>query len=657
MGTHRAAAPGHDRASFAARWHVPHLEHGSLLRALFLAFLATMLLPAVIGGPGGAVAQEQERAVEWARFDVTLDLRQDGSFHIQERQEVDFRSGPFSGGFRDVPLARIEDVNNIEVSEEAGGVRTPYTYETAVRFDEEPNTYTWRKTSTQLRIEWGFAPTRNQVRTFFVEYDVAGGMRSYLDLDRRVQEIWWTPVGSELTEVAPVRESTMTVRLPLPIPVRFTSTDPRDAAGWGGETVLSRIDIEATPTAADAAEFNREQQVWTWSASDSSAGDSFETFLQFPAFVRAGPPAWQAADDKRRRNEFAREERGAFLNVVFIGVGLLVAVGGGLGTYGLWYSRGRDPHTGLVADFLTAPPDDLPPGAAGTLLDERADEQDIVATMVDLGHRGLIKIDESETTGVFGLGGSRDFNLTLLADTPVVAPFEEELLQAFFGRGLKEGATARLSEVKGRFTSLMPAIRDDLYAEVVRRGYFARSPEATRDAWRTGGRIAVVVAIVAGVVGVGAFADVAGFIWFPVIVLVGLALLVVVMSGSLPRKTEAGAEAAARWRAFRKYLDDIEKYEKLDEAQAIFDRYLPYAIAFGLERSWVEKFAGVQTPTPAWYGGGGFAGGGGYGGAGWGDVGPDLSPRRRRGRRGSTVIMPGGGWGSGGQGGGGGDFD
>ena len=48
----------------------------------------------------------------------------------------------------------------------------------------------------------------------------------------------------------------------------------------------------------------------------------------------------------------------------------------------------------------------------------------------------------------------------------------------------------------------------------------------------------------------------------------------------MPRKTEAGAEAAAKWKAFRRYLDDIEKYENLNESREIFDRYLPFTVAF-----------------------------------------------------------------------------
>ena len=104
----------------------------------------------------------------------------------------------------------------------------------------------------------------------------------------------------------------------------------------------------------------------------------------------------------------------------------------------------------------------------------------------------------------------------------------------------------------------------------------------------------------------------------------------------MPRKTPAGAEAAAKWRAFRNYLASIERYEKLDEAQGIFDRYLPYAIAFGLESSWVDKFSRVPTASPGWYGDDVTPSPGPFAGRGY--PGPWYGPYG-----GGTVIIPGGG--------------
>ena len=39
----------------------------------------------------------------------------------------------------------------------------------------------------------------------------------------------------------------------------------------------------------------------------------------------------------------------------------------------MWHTRGRDVAVPLVADYLSEPPDDLPAGVVGTLVDEQAD--------------------------------------------------------------------------------------------------------------------------------------------------------------------------------------------------------------------------------------------------------------------------------------------
>ncbi len=596
---------------------MPDFGWAGFWRIVLLVGLATLLFPSLVGGPRSVAAQD--RSVEWSRFDVTLDLQTDGSYHVTERQEVDFQGGPFSGGFRDVPLARIDDINNVTVSEKTPTGVTPYTFDTLGAYDETPRTYTYRKTNSQLHIEWGFPRTVSEVRTFLVEYDVIGALRVYLNNDPPNEQIWWTAVGTELTSVAPVRESTLTMRLPIALPIDQTMTS-------GGE-----------PT-----EHTRDGRVWTWTSKDLTDGDSFEARLQFPPLIAANPPSWQEADDTRRQNEEKRAENGAFLNIVFIGLGLVLAVGGGLGTYGLWYARGRDPYTGAVADFIPNPPDDLPPGAAGTLLDERADQRDIVATLVDLGKRGVIKIDEQAQEGIFGFGGGPDYALTLLTPDAPVARFEGELLRALFSAKSTAGQQTTLSAAKSKFDTAVPTIRTYLYDELVQRGHFPRSPEATRKSWKTAGIVALILSIVVGCIGASLIADLAPFVWVPVVAAVILGAVLMLVSNAMPRKSDVGAETAAKWRAFRKYLEDIEKYEKLDEARDIFDRYLPYAVAFGVEESWVQKFASVRTPTPGWYGETGSFGGGGLtdvftGGA---------YSRRRRGFGGGTVILPGGGWGN-----------
>ena len=74
-----------------------------------------------------------------------------------------------------------------------------------------------------------------------------------------------------------------------------------------------------------------------------------------------------------------------------------------------WYRRGRDAPVGLIADYLPEPPSDLPAGMVGTLVDERADLQDVIATLLDLAKRGLLEIEEEQKSGFLGIGSSSDF--------------------------------------------------------------------------------------------------------------------------------------------------------------------------------------------------------------------------------------------------------
>ena len=178
-----------------------------------------------------------------------------------------------------------------------------------------------------------------------------------------------------------------------------------------------------------------------------------------------------------------------------------------MGVLATWWTRGRDPEVGPAAEFIPDPPDNLPPGVIGALLDEQVDQRDIVATLVDLGQRGVLRIDRTEGDGIFGRGG--DFTLTALQDEPKAALFERELLEALFGSKVKSGEQVSLSEVKGRFAAAQPQIQRHLYDELVERGYFTTSPERTRGRWKSIGMFALIVAIIGGCMAIRSLADIA----------------------------------------------------------------------------------------------------------------------------------------------------
>jgi uncharacterized membrane protein len=260
----------------------------------------------------------------------------------------------------------------------------------------------------------------------------------------------------------------------------------------------------------------------------------------------------------------------------------------------MWYVFGRDPSVGLMADQVSSLPANTPPGIVGTLVDEKADLQDILATMIDLARRGYMTITEEKGTGILS---SRDF-VYRLTDKPAgdLRPFEQLLLREIFG-GLTE---RRLSSLKNKFYTSLPKLQNALYAELVKEGFFSNSPQAVRQQYGCLG-IALIVLAIGGAIGAASIlSNYVDTFYCPFIGLGIAAVTFIIVGQYMPHKTRKGAEAAGVWRAFKSYLAQIEKYN-LPEARDRFDEYLPYAVAFGLERSVIRKFASVQAPMPTWY--------------------------------------------------------
>jgi uncharacterized membrane protein YgcG len=250
---------------------------------------------------------------------------------------------------------------------------------------------------------------------------------------------------------------------------------------------------------------------------------------------------------------------------------------------------------GLVAEYLTEPPN-VSPGVAGALVDEQANMHDVIATFVDLARRGIITLQETKderrtaATDFIIAPGPNYANKTL-------APHEQKLWDALNLNGEEK----LMSQFKNKFYTKIPGIQQSLYDQLVSAGFYNSTPPATRNRWQSLGWMALVGAFV---VGCGAVFTLTNLTSYALCLPIGLgvtAIIFLIMAPHMPRATHAGAEMKMRAQAFKRYLSNIEKYTNLKEATDQFDKYLPYAIAFGIDRSWVQKFSRVETPAPPWY--------------------------------------------------------
>lgn len=554
-------------------------ERGVTTRGLMwtclLAFLVAMASTVMLANPAAAQA-----SVVWEQYDVSIEIRPDGSFHVVEDQVVRF-DGSFSTGFADIPLDRVEEISNVTLAIDNGSGLEPARFVEPQSYNESAGTFTADTSSTGLNIDYAFPTTSyGDQRHIRLEYDVFGGLRVYEDLEPPNQQLWWMAISSEVTEVAPIESSTVSVTLPEEVPQEQVIPSP------------------------ESPEING--ATYTWTRSNLESGDNFEVRLQFPPITSATEPSWQAADDQRRQEAQEQEERSAVAGTILLGVGLLVLIGGGAGFSLAWYTRGRDPHVGALADYIPEPPDDLSPGAAGTLVDEGVQVHDVLATVLDLAKRGAIAIHESgKEEGLFGLGGGYTHEFELLDREKVTRQFERQLLDVMFGLTAEPGKRVSMTSFRQNYTASANRIAEGFYDELVSKGYFTESPEKTRNRWKAIAILAPVAVVVVAVIGMSIMDAATGWIAFVVVAATAIAAFALFLSSRMPAKTRAGAEASQKWKAFKRYLEDIDEREELTESREIFERYLPYAVAFGLEESFVRKFAAAQTPMPGWFDGGG----------------------------------------------------
>ena len=272
-----------------------------------------------------------------------------------------------------------------------------------------------------------------------------------------------------------------------------------------------------------------------------------------------------------------------------------------------------------MPEYLPEPPSNLRPAVVGTLVDEKADMRDIISTLVDLAQRGYINISENK---------ARNHVFTLVKDDKTgLRPYEVQFVQSFFGNKTER----KLSELRYKFANKLPKLRNMLYDELLHEGFVDRSPDKVRTRYVVMAAFIGFISVIAFIGLVAALPAEAGYVG----VCTGLALFITaifvgVVGRYMPSKTAKGAEEKAKWDAFRNYLKNIEQYEDMAQAGDLFEKYLPYATAFGLDRSWIRKFASApHTPIPGWYVPYGYGHYGGYG-----------RPRPTGGSGGATPSLP-----------------
>ncbi len=511
------------------------------------------------------VASAQSKTFYWEDWIVEMTLLENGDMMVTETQTLNFAGEPFTFGFRSIPTGvagQNDGITDVSVRE---GDRV-YTNSAS----NEPYTFQVSGQGDETRIDWYFEPALG-THSYTFSYRVLGPVRVGTLEEGDGDQLFWKVLPPD--HPGRVENTTAIVRLPEGIePQRYYESDEYLVEGYINDE--PEAGIQTTVTNGNIITYEYPSTVYN--------NDSLAVRVQWPhGLMDIETPNWQ--------NDMQSAD---VLTLALGALAMLLCLGGPLGVLALWYTRGRDPNHGIIVpDFISEPPDDLPPALVGTLVDEKADMRDIVSMLVDLARRGYIQMGEVKRD-------KHRFRRTDKAPDGL-RPYERQFLKDLFGG--KEERT--LEDLRYKFHSKLPRIRNLLYDDLVAEGFVSRSPESVRKGYRAFGMLLIMVAGIS-FVAILALSEESPIVTMicPAIAIGITGLFLTLTASHMPRKTVKGVQEAAKWDAFKKYLKDIEKHQDLAASAEIFDRYLPYATAFGIDRSWIKKFSKVPTtPIPRWY--------------------------------------------------------
>ena len=271
--------------------------------------------------------------------------------------------------------------------------------------------------------------------------------------------------------------------------------------------------------------------------------------------------------------------------IIFLPIAILIFM------FFRWYKYGRDDQSvsnTIVPTFI--PPKGLSPTETGTIIDERLDSRDITAAIIDHAVRGYIKIKEIETPGIFGK--KTDYELELVKPCLLEKKFEKEIILGIFDQN-KAGQKKKISELTNSFYTHIPRITSAVMESLVTNDYFPNNPNTVRSTYLFIGFGAVFVAFFVAKLG-------------SAIQIFSVALSGLIIAGFgaiMPRKTKKGTETFYQLKGLYEYINTAEKDRMKFQEQnnILFEKLLPYAMAFGIIDKWTKAFDGILNTPPSWY--------------------------------------------------------
>jgi len=258
----------------------------------------------------------------------------------------------------------------------------------------------------------------------------------------------------------------------------------------------------------------------------------------------------------------------------------------------VWRSHGKDPDEGVIVTRYEAPKG-FSPASLRYIRQMYYDDKAMTAAIVNLAVKGYLEISKHGKTHSLSRIDSD-------ARRPALAAGEQELYAALFSEGDTVMLKQENHELLGKARS---AHRASLVLDYKQK-YF-----------RTNGALNIPAVIIVLAASAFALASGNGPTAAVIVTVILMFVAVVFFAIIMKRPTMRGRELLDEMLGFKDYLEIAEKEElnlrnPPEKTPELFEAYLPFALALGVDQQWSERFASllasIRGPdgspySPSWY--------------------------------------------------------
>ena len=494
------------------------------------------------------------------KLDIEANLQKDGSMVVSEAVTYDIDE--INGVYFDIDAKGFGELEDLQV------------------FEDDPNTSSFKEVDTSnyevsvsdelYRIKL-YSKNQNNIRTFKFVYKLPEAIKVYEDVAQLNRKM----VGQDWQQG--IKYITAKVIVPVP-----TDYDNSKILVFGHGPLTGEVDREENTVVyklddyypGDFLEAHILMEPKIFSEYDKSKiihKDMKQELLDMEAKLSEEA---NTERDKASSQQKISKKQGVILGVLGSIWGVLMFY-----IYGIYRRRNRVKNS--VGKYLRELPDDSSPALVGSFMTDSISGNEILATIVDLIRRKILRLETSEEKSI----------ITLVGNTEKLSAQERVIVDIYIndfgdGKSLDLKSFGFFQKVPMSTARKFEKWKTIIQSEMNRK-------DLVFEGFKGMGKNLFYKSLCGIILGIKFFGNILEKAMeskmFLIIIIMGVILLISLTKARYPRKELA--EAKDKWQAFKNFLSD---YSQLEEAKItsvhLWEQYFVYAVALGVSEKVVKAY-------------------------------------------------------------------